>query len=163
MSAFSTVFKVRSTRIPPSSPSSSSKPGVSIKRHGPKGIYFHGFGHGIGSSAGRCGYQCRVLPGQGIDKAGLSAVPSSKEAMCRRLERGVLFINPNLNLSLFSLPYLLKITFGYRRILGSGYAPSPHESAVCPSPWFRRRHSPPDILLMSSVHWAGSSLLSVRA
>ena len=87
------------------------------------------FGHGIGSSAGRCGYQCLVLPGQGIDKAGLSAVPSSKAmevyplgpclfidtpgfdddegelggmrvertlktAMCRRLERGVLFINP---------------------------------------------------------------------
>jgi hypothetical protein len=42
-------------------------------------IYFHGFGYGIGSSAGRCGYQCRVLPGQGIDKAGLSAVPSSKD------------------------------------------------------------------------------------
>ena len=95
MSAFSTVFKVRSTRIHAQ---------VRLRRHHQTGgidkearaqrIYFHGFGHGSVVVPGVADTNAVSCPVKALTRLDFPLFRRPKTAMRRRLERGVLFINP---------------------------------------------------------------------
>ena len=95
MSVFPITFNVRSTRISPSSPSSSN-PGVSIRRHGPSGWISIAFVTGSVVVPGVGETITVSCPVKALTRLDFPLFRRPKRAMCRRLALGVWFISLNI-------------------------------------------------------------------
>ena len=94
MSAFSTVFKGTLHAHTAQFAFVVIKTGGIDKEARAQRIYFHGFGHGSVVVPGVADTNAVSCPVKALTRLDFPLFRRPKTAMCRRLERGVLFINP---------------------------------------------------------------------